>query len=133
MRDDRRKFTLYLHPEEAKSDAQAISVIDTVSRRSRGELFRQAFVAGLALQQLDDRLPALIATMLTKTLAADQVIGLIAQTTGWKPSQASIKEVMSVILSEEGLKPVGEMSSSDSELARKEAIQSAKKKMSGFM
>ncbi|MCK8540606.1 plasmid partitioning/stability family protein [Yersinia ruckeri] len=133
MSDNRRKFTLYLHPEEANNDAQAISVIDTVSRRSRGDLFRQAFVAGLALQQLDERLPALIATMLTTTLTADQVIGLIAQTTGWKPSQASIKEVMSVIQREGGLKPVAEMLGSDPEQARKEAIQSAKKKMSGFM
>ena len=133
MSDDRKKFTLYLHPEEAKSDEQAISVIDSVPRRARGELFRQAFVAGLALHQLDERLPALIATMLTKELTADQVVELIAQTTGWKPSHASIKDVISLTLGESIVAPVGEALKSDSKQVTKEALKVVRKKMSGFV
>nr|WP_245610339.1 plasmid partitioning/stability family protein [Yersinia kristensenii] len=107
--------------------------MDSVPRRARGELFRQAFVAGLALHQLDERLPALIATMLTKELTADQVVELIAQTTGWKPSHASIKDVISLTLGERMVVPVGEVLKSDSKQATKEALKVVRKKMSGFV
>lgn len=93
MSDERKKFTLYLHPDR-EADAQAMNVIESVPRSGRGELFRNAFIAGLALQQLDGRLPVLLATLLTQELTADQLVGLVSQTTGWKPSQADIRTIL---------------------------------------
>lgn len=93
MSNERKKFTLYLHPEN-EADRQALDVIASVSRTGRGELFRHAFIAGLALQQLDRRLPGLLSTFLTADLSAEQVVGFISQTTGWKPSQADIRAVL---------------------------------------
>ncbi|WP_423804450.1 plasmid partitioning/stability family protein [Obesumbacterium proteus] len=84
---------MYLHPDR-EADAQAMNVIESVPRSGRGELFRNAFIAGLALQQLDSRLPVLLATLLTQELTADQLVGLVSQTTGWKPSQADIRTIL---------------------------------------
>ncbi|MBW3478439.1 plasmid partitioning/stability family protein [Hafnia alvei] len=92
MSDERKKFTLYLHPDQP-SDAQALSVIETVPRAGRGELYRNALVAGLALQHLDSRLPALLATLFTDKLTSDNVVNMISETTGWKPSQGDIRAI----------------------------------------
>ena len=94
MSDERKKFTLYLHPDQP-SDAQALSVIETVPRAGRGELYRNALVAGLALQHLDRRLPALLATLFTDKLTSDNVVNMISETTGWKPSQGVIRAILS--------------------------------------
>lgn len=48
----RKKFTLYLHPEKA-ADFQTLEAIESVPRSERGELFRNAFISGMALHQLD--------------------------------------------------------------------------------
>ncbi|MEG2267931.1 MAG: plasmid partitioning/stability family protein, partial [Acinetobacter sp.] len=93
MSEERKKFTLYLHPER-DADRQALEVIEAVPRSARGELFRNAFISGMALQQLDPRLPALLAAMLNKEFTADQLTGLLSQTTGWKPTQADIRSVL---------------------------------------
>lgn len=127
MSDERKKFTLYLHPESV-SDRQAMEVIETVPRSGRGELFRNAFIAGMALQQLDSRLPGLLATFLTAELTAEQVVGFISQTTGWKPSQADIR----VILAELG---AGKLTSADTEKTETEVpgLQAARNKLKGFI
>lgn len=91
--EGRKKISLYLHPEEC-SDRMALNQIDTVSRKKRGELYRQALIAGLVLHQLDQRLPELLTLLFTRTLTPDEVINQVAAMTGWKPSQAQIKDVM---------------------------------------
>lgn len=78
MSDERKKFTLYLHPDK-RSDQQALTVIESVPRSARGDLYRNVFIAGLALQQLDDRLPALLTTFLDGQMTADQLVGLDRQ------------------------------------------------------
>ncbi|MGS6463136.1 plasmid partitioning/stability family protein, partial [Enterobacter intestinihominis] len=55
-----------------------MEVIEAVPRSARGELFRNAFISGMALQQLDPRLPALLAAMLNKEFTADQLTGLLS-------------------------------------------------------
>ncbi|EDM0874135.1 plasmid stability protein [Salmonella enterica] len=82
-----------MHPDR-DADRQALEVIEAVPRSARGELFRNAFISGMALQQLDPRLPALLAAMLNKKFTADQLTGLLSQTTGWKPTQADIRSVL---------------------------------------
>ena len=60
----RKKFTLYLHPEKA-ADFQTLEAIESVPRSERGELFRNAFISGMALHQLDPRLPVLLTAILS--------------------------------------------------------------------
>lgn len=96
MSHERKKFTLYLHPENP-ADKKALEVIESIPRSARGEFFRHAFICGAALQHLDTRLPALLATLFNETLTAEQLVTLISQTTGWKPSQAEIEAVIKAL------------------------------------
>ncbi|MGK2894486.1 plasmid partitioning/stability family protein [Klebsiella michiganensis] len=107
MSEDRKKFTLYLHPEN-DADRQALNVIESVSRSARGELFRHAFITGMALHQLDRRLPALLSTLFSAGLTAEQLVTLVGQTTGWKPSQADIRSILAELGAGQSLAPVGE-------------------------
>lgn len=96
MSHERKKFTLYLHPENS-ADKQTLAIIESIPRSARGEFFRHAFICGAALQHLDARLPALLATLFNETLTAEQLVLLLSQTTGWKPSQAEIHAVIKAL------------------------------------
>ncbi|WP_118987947.1 plasmid partitioning/stability family protein [Photorhabdus sp. CRCIA-P01] len=128
MSEERKKFTLYLHPEN-EADRQAINVIGSVPRSGRGELFRNAFIAGMVLQQLDSRLPALLATLLTGKLTADQLVGLVSQTTGWKPSQADIRAILAELGAGQ-FSPAPETEKPDEDT---EALDVARKKLKSFL
>nr|WP_283956523.1 plasmid partitioning/stability family protein [Escherichia coli] len=54
----RKKFTLYLASGKA-ADFQTLEAIESVPRSERGELFRECIISGMALHQLDPRLPVL--------------------------------------------------------------------------
>lgn len=127
MSEERKKFTLYLHPER-DADRQALEVIEAVPRSARGELFRNAFITGMALQQLDPRLPALLAVMLNREFTADQLIGLLSQTTGWKPTQADIRSV----LQELGAGQLSPVSAPSADAEEQDALNDVRKKMSNF-
>ena len=127
MSDERKKFTLYLHPDQP-SDAQALAVIETVPRAGRGELYRNALVAGLALQHLDSRLPALLATLFTDKLTSDNVVNMISETTGWKPSQGDIRAILSELCA-------GQISPEPNEKKPAEELDlnAARSKLKGFL
>lgn len=72
----------------------SLDIIESVPRNDRGDLFRRALISGLALHQLDSRLPGLISILLDRNFSADQLAGLLNQTTGWKPSQADIRDIL---------------------------------------
>lgn len=127
MSEERKKFTLYLHPER-DADRQALEVIEAVPRSARGELFRNAFISGMALQQLDPRLPALLAAMLNREFTADQLTGLLSQTTGWKPTQADIRSV----LQELGAGQLSPVSAPSADAEEQDALNDVRKKMSNF-
>lgn len=128
MSDERKKFTLYLHPDK-RSDQQALTVIESVPRSARGDLYRNVFIAGLALQQLDDRLPALLTTFLDGQMTADQLVGLIGSTTGWKPSQADIRAVIHEIgPALPSIPPIAVEEEHETQ-----AIAAARVKLSGFL
>ncbi|HCA3439678.1 TPA: plasmid partitioning/stability family protein [Salmonella enterica subsp. salamae serovar 35:g,m,s,t:-] len=127
--DERKKYTLYLHPTES-CDVLAMNVISTVPRRSRGDLFRNVFIAGLVLQHLDSRLPVLLTSLFCENTSADQVVELISQTTGWKPTRVDIQ----VILDE--LKACALVSSDPAAGALTEqstALDMARKKLSSLL
>ena len=93
MSEERKKFTVYLHPDQV-ADKTSLDIIDSVPRNDRGELYRRALISGLALHKLDSRLPGLLSLMLDSHFTAESLVGLLSQTTGWKPSQASIRDVL---------------------------------------
>jgi len=92
--DKRKRLTVYLHPEDDSQDARAMDIIESVPLRTRGEFFRAAIVGGSALYQLDKRLPYLLSMLFDGQLTADQLVGIIRQTTGWQPTTASIQDVI---------------------------------------
>ena len=93
MSEERKKLTVYLHPDQV-ADNVSLDIIDSVPRNDRGDLYRKAFISGLALYHLDPRLPGLLALLLDHGFTADRLVGLLSQTTGWKPSQANIRDVL---------------------------------------
>lgn len=127
MSDERKKFTLYLYPDQP-SDAQALAVIETLPRAGRGELYRNALVAGLALQHLDSRLPALLATLFTNKLTSDNVVSMISETTGWKPSQADIRAILAELGAGQ-ISPVPD----DEKPAEELDLNAAHSKLKGFL
>lgn len=97
MSDKRRKFTVYLHPDDSNADMQAMDVIESISQRIRGDFLRQSVIAGAALYQIDPRLPVLLASLYDGKMTNDQLVTLISQTTGWKPSQVDIQDVFALL------------------------------------
>lgn len=93
MSEERKKLTVYLHPDQV-ADNVSLDIIDSVPRNDRGDLYRKALISGLALHHLDPRLPGLLALLLDKSFTADSLVGLLSQTTGWKPSLANIRDVL---------------------------------------
>ncbi|EKN6178244.1 plasmid partitioning/stability family protein [Yersinia ruckeri] len=91
--DNRRKFTCYLQLD-SEADRHALDVVESISQRVRGDFLRNAVITTAALHQLDPRLPVLLATLFNGQLTADQLVNLLTQTTGWKPSQADIRDVI---------------------------------------
>lgn len=128
MSEERKKFTLYLHIDN-EADKQAIDVIESVNRKNRGDLFRNVFVAGLALQQLNSRLPTLISALFTDKFSADQLVSLLSQTTGWKPSQADIRSV----LAELGADQISKTTENQKDRGDEQALEEVRTKMASIM
>lgn len=129
MSDERKKLTVYLHPEK-EADSVSLDIIESVPRNDRGDLFRKALISGLALHQLDSRLPGLISILLDRNFSADQLVGLLNQTTGWKPTQADIRDVLAGLGA--GLSgPVVQQETSDDDEQKR--MDETRQKMKHFM
>ena len=94
--EERKKLSLYLHPEDT-ADRLALAEIESIPRKNRGELYRNALITGLIMHQLDQRIPAIMTELFTRKLNVDEVINQISQITGWKPSVADIKDVLKAL------------------------------------
>lgn len=129
MGDERKKFTVYLHPDQVADDV-SLGIIESVSRNERGELYRKAFISGLALHQLDPRLPGLLAVLLDRDFSADQLVGLLSQTTGWKPSRAAIRDVLEELGAGQFTPAIQSEVIDDEE---QKQIEEARKKMKNFI
>ncbi|HHE5972142.1 UNVERIFIED_ORG: plasmid segregation centromere-binding protein ParR [Citrobacter freundii] len=129
MGDERKKFTVYLHPDQV-ADGVSLGIIESVPRNERGELYRKAFISGLALHQLDPRLPGLLAVLLDSDFSADQMVGLLSQTTGWKPSRASIRDVLEELMAGQFTPAIQSEVVEDEE---QKQIEEARKKMRSFI
>jgi hypothetical protein len=60
----RRKVLIYLRPETHASERFADTRIEAHHRGDRGELSRTALLAGIALGEIDRRLPSVLAALL---------------------------------------------------------------------
>lgn len=129
MSEDRKKFTVYLHPDQA-ADNVSLDIIESVPRNDRGDLYRRALISGLALHKLDPRLPGLLAVLLDRDFTAEQLVGLLSQTTGWKPSQADIRDVLTELGAGQVTPASHVQIVEDDEQQR---LEEARKKMKNFM
>ena len=125
--EERKKITIYLHPDELP-DQMALAEIDTVPRKNRGDLYREALISGLVLHQLDSRIPAVLTALSTRTLTVDQVINQIAQITGWTPSLVAVKDVLAVLGNINVALPEQRSNAEDAEL-----LKETKQKIKGLM
>lgn len=98
---DRIKQGFYLHPDDP-ADVKCREVIESVSQRVRGDFIRQAVIAGCALHTLDPRLPKLLATLFDGSLSDEQLIAMVRQVSGWKPSEADIGDVVKAAVKASG-------------------------------
>lgn len=61
---NRRKVLIYLRPETHSSERFADARIEAHHRGDRGEMSRTALLAGIALGEIDSRLPSMLAALL---------------------------------------------------------------------
>lgn len=74
----RRKVLIYLRPETHASERFADTRIEAHHRGDRGELSRTALLAGIALAEIDSRLPSLLATLLADNTTPDTLRIMLA-------------------------------------------------------
>ena len=60
---DRRKVLIYLRPDISASERFADAKIEAHHRGDRGDMSRTALLAGLALGEVDSRLPSMLAAL----------------------------------------------------------------------
>lgn len=60
----RRKVLIYLRPQTHASERFADARIEAHHRGDRGEMSRTALLAGIALSEIDSRLPSVLAALL---------------------------------------------------------------------
>ncbi len=65
---DRRKVLIYLRPDISASERFADAKIEAHHRGDRGDMSRTALLAGLALGEVDSRLPSMLARCWRKIL-----------------------------------------------------------------
>ncbi|KAB7715721.1 hypothetical protein GBN32_00340 [Plesiomonas shigelloides] len=72
-----RRISFYLNPEQVRSEKNACDILDNMTAAERGRMQRAAMMAGLALMQLDPRLPHLLAELMAGPVDAEAVHCLI--------------------------------------------------------
>lgn len=82
MGGERRKITVYLHPEDAFADKAALDVLESMPQRVRGDFYRNALISAVALSQVDSRLPAMIAMLFDGDFNAKRLTETIEMITG---------------------------------------------------
>ena len=67
----RRKLLIYLRPQTHASERFADARIEAHDRGDRGELSRIALLAGIALSEIDSRLPSVLAALLAENTSPE--------------------------------------------------------------
>lgn len=75
---NRRKVLIYLRPETHASERFADARIEAHHRGDRGELSRTALLAGIALGEIDSRLPSVLAALLADNTSPETLRTMLA-------------------------------------------------------
>lgn len=74
---NRRKVLIYLRPETHASERLADMRIEAHHRGDRGEMSRTALLAGIALGEIDRRLPSVLAAILTDNTSPETLRSML--------------------------------------------------------
>lgn len=74
----RRKVLIYLRPETHANERFADGWLTTQQRRDRGELSRTALLAGIALGEIDSRLPSVLTALLANNTTPETLRTMLA-------------------------------------------------------
>ena len=75
---DRRKVLIYLRPDISASERFADAKIEAHHRGDRGDMSRTALLAGLALGEVDSRLPSMLAALLAEDTPPETLRRMLA-------------------------------------------------------
>ncbi|EKS6643088.1 plasmid stabilization protein [Enterobacter hormaechei] len=85
---NRRKVLIYLRPETHASERFADARIEAHHRGDRGELSRTALLAGIALGEIDSRLPSVLAALLADNTSPETLRTMLASFLNIQPGSA---------------------------------------------
>lgn len=86
---NRRKVLIYLRPETHASERFADARIEAHHRGDRGELSRTALLAGIALGEIDSRLPSVLASLLADNTSPETLLTMLSSFLNIQPGYAS--------------------------------------------
>lgn len=75
---ERRKVLIYLRPDISASERFADAKIEAHHRGDRGDMSRTALLAGLALGEVDSRLPSMLAALLAEDTKPETLRKMLA-------------------------------------------------------
>ncbi|MDU3301308.1 plasmid partitioning/stability family protein [Enterobacter ludwigii] len=85
---NRRKVLIYLRPETHASERFADVRIEAHHRGDRGELSRTALLAGIALGEIDNRLPSVLAALLADNTSPETLRTMLVSFLNIQPGSA---------------------------------------------
>ncbi len=86
---NRRKVLIYLRPATHASERFADVRIEEHHRGDRGELSRTALLAGIALGEIDSRLPSVLAALLADNTSPETLRTMLSSFLNIQPGSAS--------------------------------------------
>ena len=86
---DRRKVLIYLRPDISASERFADAKIEAHHRGDRGDMSRTALLAGLALGEVDSRLPSMLAALLAEDTKPETLRKMLASFLEIQPAPAA--------------------------------------------
>ncbi|WP_115116260.1 MULTISPECIES: plasmid partitioning/stability family protein [Enterobacterales] len=85
---NRRKILIYLRPNTHASERFADARIQAHHRGDRGELSRTALLAGIALGEIDNRLPSVLAALLADNTSPETLRTMLVSFLNIQPGSA---------------------------------------------
>lgn len=85
---NRRKVLIYLRPETHACERFADARIEAHHRGDRGELLRTALLAGIALGEIDNRLPSVLGALLADNTSPETLRTMLAAFLNIQPGSA---------------------------------------------
>ncbi len=86
---ERRKVLIYLRPDISASERFADAKIEAHHRGDRGDMSRTALLAGLALGEVDSRLPSMLAALLAEDTKPETLRKMLASFLEIQPASSA--------------------------------------------